>query len=38
MGQQNEFATAITELENTVASFNQFQDINQHEEVSGMVT
>ena len=38
MAQQNEFSTSITELENTVSQFSQFQDINQHEEVAGMVS
>ncbi len=34
--EQQEFSATITELENLVSQFQQYQDINQFEEVSGM--
>lgn len=36
LGNQTEFSASITELENLVTSFQQYQDINQFEEVAGM--
>lgn len=34
--QQTDFSAQIAELENLVSSFQQYQDINQYEEVAGM--
>ena len=36
MGDQTEFTASIAELENLTSSFQQYQDINQFEEVAGM--
>ena len=36
LGMQQEFGASIQELENLVSSFQQYQDINQYEEVAGM--
>jgi hypothetical protein len=36
IGNQTEFTAQVAEIENLVSSFQQYQDINQFEEVAGM--